>query len=32
MIYFSDKIYGSNVSNSNRKLLWFEITKMLTAV
>jgi len=31
-IYFSNKIYGSNLSNSTRKLLLFEITEMLTAV
>ena len=30
-IYFSNEIYGSNFINSNRKLLWFEITKMLIA-
>jgi len=30
---FSDKIYRSSfISNSTRKLLWFEITKMLIAV
>jgi len=30
--FFSNKIYGNNLSNSTRKLLWFEITKMMTAV
>jgi len=31
-IYFSNKIYKRILSNSYRKLLWFEITKMLIAV
>ena len=31
-IFFSNKIYGSILSNSTRKLLRFEITKMLIAV
>jgi len=32
-IYFSNKKYGSYFfSNSTRKLVWFEITKMLIAV
>jgi len=31
--YFSNKIYTEAISsNSTRKLLWFEITKMLIAV
>ena len=30
--YIFQKIYGNNLSNSTRKLLWFEITKMLIAV
>jgi len=29
---FSNKIYDAVLSNSTRKLLWFEITKMLIAV
>jgi len=32
LIYLSNKIYGSNVANSTRKVLWFEMTKMLIAV
>jgi len=32
LIYFSNKIYGSSLSNSTQKLLWFEITKMPIAV
>ena len=31
-IYFSNKIHGSNFSDSTGKLLWFEMTKMLIAV
>jgi len=31
-IYLSNKIYVIILSNSTRKLLWFEITKMLIAV
>ena len=31
-IFFSKKIYGSNLSNSTRRLLRFEISKMLIAV
>jgi len=30
-IYFSNKIHGAILSNSTRKLSWFEITKMLIA-
>ena len=32
LIYFSNKIYGSILSNSTRKLLWFEVNNMLIAV
>jgi len=32
LVYFSNKIHGSNLSNSTRKLLQFEITEMLIAV
>ena len=32
LIYFSNEIYGSNFIKQTRKLLWFEITKMLIAV
>jgi len=31
-IFFSNKTYGSNSSNGTRKLVWFEITKVLIAV
>jgi len=31
-IYFSNKIYEAILSNCTRKLLWFEITKMLISV
>jgi len=32
LIYFSNKLYGSNFIKQYSKLLWFEITKMLIAV
>jgi len=32
LINLSNKIYGNNFSYSTRKLLWFEITRMLIAV
>ena len=32
LIYFSNKICEAVLSNSTRKLLWFEITKTLIAV
>ena len=32
LVYFSNKIYGSNFLDSIRKLLWFEIAKMLIAI
>jgi len=32
LIYSSNKIYQSNFIEHTQKLIWFEITKMLTAV
>jgi len=32
LIYFSNKIHRSNLSNITRKMLWFEPTKVLIAV